>query len=186
MPQYIAFLRGINVGGHRVKMGRLRELFEEMGLMNVSTFLASGNVSFSASSSDADALSVKIERHLARRLGYDVATFIRSPAQLEAIAAFDPPEVGGGRQSASSLYVIFLQVPATEDLRSTFASLSSEKDEFQISRREIYWLIQGKLTDSHLFGTGLERATRGVPTTMRSMTTLRRLVTKAAERSRVP
>ena len=36
MPQYIALLRGINVGGHRVKMDRLRELFEELGLTDVN------------------------------------------------------------------------------------------------------------------------------------------------------
>jgi uncharacterized protein (DUF1697 family) len=47
MPQTIALLRGINVGGHRVKMDRLRLLFEELDLRHVSTFIASGNVIFS-------------------------------------------------------------------------------------------------------------------------------------------
>ena len=46
MSQYIAFLRGINVGGHRVKMDRLRAIFIELGLQDVSTFIASGNVLF--------------------------------------------------------------------------------------------------------------------------------------------
>ena len=87
MKRYIAFLRGINVGGHRVKMDRLRSLFEEMGLADVSTFIASGNVVFSANSNDVDSLSSRIEQCLAQRLGYDVATFIRTPAELEAIAA---------------------------------------------------------------------------------------------------
>ncbi|NNK48375.1 MAG: DUF1697 domain-containing protein, partial [Gemmatimonadetes bacterium] len=56
MRQYIAFLRGINVGGHRVKMNRLGELFEELGLSNVSTFIASGNVIFWTDSEDVEAL----------------------------------------------------------------------------------------------------------------------------------
>ena len=42
----VAFLRAINVGGHNVKMDRLRELFEALGLSNVETFIASGNVIF--------------------------------------------------------------------------------------------------------------------------------------------
>jgi uncharacterized protein (DUF1697 family) len=184
MPQYIAFLRGINVGGHRVKMDRLRGFFEDMGLSNVSTFIASGNVIFSASSGDVDSLSDKIERHLAQRLGYDVATFIRSPAELEAIAAFQTAEAEGGEPSAFSLYVILLRAPADDALRSTLSDLGSEMDEFQFSGREIYWLIQGKLTESHLLGTELEKATRGISTTTRNITTIRRLVTRLGEKDR--
>jgi len=46
MPRYVALLRGINLGGHTVKMDRLKKLFEELGLKNVETFIASGNVIF--------------------------------------------------------------------------------------------------------------------------------------------
>ena len=46
MPRYITFLRAINVGGHTVKMDRLREIFESLGFANVETFIASGNVVF--------------------------------------------------------------------------------------------------------------------------------------------
>ena len=41
---YIALLRGINVGGHVVKMERVRELFAELGFTNVRTYIQSGNV----------------------------------------------------------------------------------------------------------------------------------------------
>ena len=183
MTHYIAFLRGINVGGHRVKMDRLRALFEEMGFTNVSTFIASGNVIFSSSSSDIGSLTARIEQCLAERLGYDVATFIRTPAELEAIAAFEPADPGGGEPSASSLYVILLQAPAADDLRSTLSGLSSEMDEFQFAGLEIYWLIQGKITDSRVFDREFEKATRGVPNTTRNITTIRRLVAKLGEKS---
>lgn len=53
MPSHVAFLRGINVGGHRVKMDRLRGLFGEMGSEGVSTFIASGNVHFNSEATDA-------------------------------------------------------------------------------------------------------------------------------------
>lgn len=186
MPKYIAFLRGINVGGHRVKMDRLREIFEEMGLCGVSTFIASGNVIFSSpSSSDVDDVTEKVERHLERRLGYPVATFLRSPAEIEEIATFEATG-GGGQGSSPSLYVIFLREPAPQDLRQTLAGLGSEIDEFRFSHREIYWTIQGKISESPLFGTGIERATRGLSTTTRNMTTLRRLVAKLAEHGDVP
>ena len=43
----VAFLRAINVGGHVVPMARLAELFRGLGLAEVETFIASGNVIFS-------------------------------------------------------------------------------------------------------------------------------------------
>lgn len=178
IQRYIAFLRGINVGGHRVKMDRLRELFEEMGFSNVSTFIASGNVIFSASSDDVGSLTARIEKCLAERLGYDVTTFIRSPAELEAIAAFKTGNSGSGEPSTSSLYVILLQAPVADDLRATLSGLRSEMDEFRFSEREIYWLIQGKISESPFFGREFDKATRGVPNTTRNLTTIRRLVVK--------
>jgi len=178
LHQYVAFLRGINVGGHRVKMDRLRELFEEMGFSNVSTFIASGNVFFSASSDDVGSLAARIEQCLFDRLGYEVATFIRSPAELEAIAAFETDNSGSADPSTSSLYVVLLQAPAANELRSTLVDLRSETDEFRFSGREIYWLIQGKISESPLFGRVFEKAIQGVPNTTRNITTVRRLVGK--------
>ncbi len=180
MPQYIAFLRGINVGGHRVKMDRLRSLFEELSLRDVSTFIASGNVIFSAESDDVDELRDTIERHLAQELGYEVATFLRSPAQLAAIATVNSTEGEVGARSASSHYVMFLHVAAPESLRSELAGFESEMDSFRFSETEIHWRIQGKLTDSPLFGGGLARATRSIPATMRNMNTLRRIVARTS------
>ena len=178
MPQYIAFLRGINVGGHRVKMDRLRELFEELGLREVSTFIASGNVVFSADSCDARSLSDEIERCLAEGLGYEVPTFLRTPTQLAEIVPDEPLETGEPGQPQLSAYVIFLRAPATPKMRSALDSLNSEMDAFRSSGAEVYWMIQGKLSESPLFSVGLEQAFRGIPTTMRNMNTLRRLVSK--------
>ena len=179
MPQYVAFLRGINVGGHRVKMDRLRSLFEELDLTDVSTFIASGNVLFSAESDDVSTLTDRIERHLAQELGYEVATFLRSPAQLAAIAAPSPTEAEVEGRSTFSHYVIFLRGPAPESLRVELTGLESDLDEFQFSGAEIHWRIKGKLTESPLFGGTLDRLTRAIPTTSRNMNTLRRLVAKA-------
>ena len=178
MPHYIAFLRGINVGGHRVKMDRLRELFEELGLKDVSTFIASGNVIFSADSGDVQSLRIKIEEGLAAGLGYDVPTFLRTPAQLAEMVPVEQLEPGETGESQPSAYVIFLHAPATTEMHSALEGLSSEMDAFRFSGTEVYWLIQGKLSESPLFSGGLEQAFRGASTTMRNMNTLRRLVSK--------
>src|SRR5271157_3382159 len=86
MTRYIALLRAINVGGHVVKMDALRGLFESLGFSNVETFIASGNVLFETNSNSN--LEKKIESKLHTALGYDVATFIRTDAELKAIANY--------------------------------------------------------------------------------------------------
>lgn len=159
-------------------MDRLRELFEELGFTDVATFIASGNVVFSAASGTPDELTHLIEQHLARRLGYGVATFLRSPDELEAIARIETAGAGRLGPVPASHYVIFLHGPAPDSMQSRFADLCSEMDDFQFSGAEIHWRIQGKLTESPLFRTGIERATQGAPTTSRNMNTLRRLVAK--------
>ena len=64
MTRYVAFLRAINVGGRRVKMHHLRELFESLGFSNVETFIASGNVIFDSPAEDTRKLEQRIEDHL--------------------------------------------------------------------------------------------------------------------------
>lgn len=91
MPRYIALLRAINVGGHNaVKMDFLRRLFESLGFSNVETFIASGNVVFETASKNAQALERAIEERLREALGHTVATFIRTDAELAAVASYKP------------------------------------------------------------------------------------------------
>ena len=69
MPKFVAFLRAINVGGHLVKMDQLRSLLEELGFVNVETFIASGNVIFESRAGATAPLERKIERVLRDGLG---------------------------------------------------------------------------------------------------------------------
>lgn len=87
---YIALLRGINVGGHTVKMERLRALFAELGFANVRTYIQSGNVFFETSQDDRAALIQTIEQHLRAALGYAVPVCLRTVPELEHILALDP------------------------------------------------------------------------------------------------
>ena len=121
MQPYVALLRGINVGGHRVTMERLRELFVELGFASVETFIASGNVFFQTPETDTLTLETRIEAHLKQALGYEVATFFRTPAELttaSAMCPFTPSE-------SDSLYVTFLKVPADQALQERLQALQA-------------------------------------------------------------
>jgi uncharacterized protein (DUF1697 family) len=177
MQRYIAFLRAINVGGHTVKMDQLRSLFVALEFANVETFIASGNVIFEAEAQQTRALEQQIEDHLQKALGYAVATFIRTPAELAAIVAhrpFPPAELEG---AGSSLYVGFLPTPPADEARRKLIALSTEVDEFQVHQRELYWLARQGMGRSTISGALLEK-TLGLPATMRNITTVRKLAAK--------
>ena len=90
---YAAFLRGINVGGHRsIKMADLRAAFTAQGFTDVKTVLASGNVRFAAAESDASALRNTIERFLSQEFGYDIPVLLRTVADLERLQQANPFE----------------------------------------------------------------------------------------------
>jgi uncharacterized protein (DUF1697 family) len=86
---YIALLRGINVGGHVVKMERLRQLFGELGFTDVRSYIQSGNVFFDTRETDRTALERRIEERLREALGYAVPACLRTVAELKDVVASD-------------------------------------------------------------------------------------------------
>lgn len=177
MPKYVAFLRAINVGGHTVKMDHLRRLFEAMGFSNVETSIASGNVIFDSTFRDAKALEKKIEVYLQEKLGYEVATFIRSTAELAAVAQHKPFSEEVLNAEGISLYIAFLANTPTNEAKEKLLSFSNDVDDFQVSGREAYWLCRKKFSESGFSGARLEK-TLGLKATIRNSTTLRKLASK--------
>lgn len=177
MPRYIAFLRAINVGGHTVKMDHLRTLFEALGWANVTTFIASGNVIFEAPTEDTSILEQQIEPHLRQSLGYEVTTFIRSTAELAAVAAYQPFPPIDLAATGSSLYIAFLKAPPSVERQQKLLAFRTERDDFHFHEREFYWRCRTKMSESTFSGALLEK-TVGMPATMRNSTTIKKLTAK--------
>jgi uncharacterized protein (DUF1697 family) len=111
MPQYIAFLRGMNLGKRRIKMDALRALFDELGFSDVASFIASGNVLFTSKSRSEPKLVQQIERHLAASLGYDVPTFLRTREELVEVLAFRPFAAKEMATETNTVHVCFWREP---------------------------------------------------------------------------
>jgi uncharacterized protein (DUF1697 family) len=177
MPRYIAFLRAINVGGHNaVKMDFLRRLFESLGFSNVETFIASGNVVFEATSNSARALEREIEERLREALGYEVATFVRTGAELAAIANYKPfgqSDLDG----AAALNIAFLAGGLDDKSGQRLLALRTDIDDFHVRGREIYWLCRKKQSGSKISNAVLERAV-GQKATLRGANTVKRMAAK--------
>lgn len=178
MPKYVAFLRAINVGGHTVKMDELRRLFGSLGLANVETFIASGNVIFDAPRAGAaKTLERRIEGALEQALGYKVATFLRTTGELAAVARHEPFAADELEAEGNVLYVAFLADEPGEEAARKLLAHASALDDFHVKGREVYWLSRKKLGESKFSGALLERAL-GAQATVRNTTTVRKLAAK--------
>jgi uncharacterized protein (DUF1697 family) len=107
MARLVAFLKGINVGGHIVTKDKLQSAFKDADFGDVTTYRQSGNVIFEARIAVEEA-RVRIEAALAKKLGYDVPVFIRSLDDLRRIVRSAP---GQPNKPESSLLVTFLPGP---------------------------------------------------------------------------
>jgi len=176
-PRLFAFLRAINVGGHTVTMDKLRAIFEDLGLKDVQTFIASGNVLFTSPGTSIPALERKIAARLEASLGYEVATFIRTAPELVALAAYRPFP-GAQIRGAGAFCVGFLGRPLDATAKKSLASLENEIDDFKVHGREVYWLCRVKQSDSKFSNTVFEKKT-GVRVTFRGGSTVAKLAVKA-------
>jgi len=175
MPSHVAFLRGMNLGGRRIKNEELRAEFETLGFADVGCFRASGNVVFSAKGSEAK-LTSQIEAGLGEALGYEVPVFLRSAKELGALAAHEPFDAAEVKASKGKLQVALLsKKPAARPRKQALAEAGDE-DRLAIEGRELYWLPSGGISDSDLDLKSIEAVVG--PWTMRTMGTIEQIVAK--------
>ena len=157
-------------------MAELRRVFENLGLKEVETFIASGNVVFNSDAQDMRALELLIEDGLRKSLGYEVTTFIRTEEELAAIAKYEPFQTSHLR-GAEALNVGFLVDPPGPAAKKLIAAFKSEIDDFNVRGREVYWLSQTKQSDSKFNNVRFEKMLNA-RATWRGINTIKRLAAK--------
>ncbi|OBF14498.1 DUF1697 domain-containing protein [Mycobacterium sp. ACS4331] len=152
MTRYVAFLRGVNVGGVNLKMADVAKAFSDAGFGNVKTVLASGNVVFDAKAK-TDGVRKKAEDTLREKFGYEAwvlaydmdtvaaiddafpfereveghhsyVTFVTDPEVLEELAALP---AGPEERIARGVGVLYWQVPRAGTLDSTIGKTMGKK-----------------------------------------------------------
>ena len=158
MPRYAAFLRGVNLGSRRkASSADLCSCFEGAGFEEVATFRTSGNVVFEAGREPRERLTGRIEQALAKALGYDVAVFLRSAAEVEAIAANQPFPAKLVEASQGKLQVSMLPGKPAAGMRKRALALATDEDRLTFGDRELYWLPSGGIRDSALDTKAIEQ-----------------------------
>ncbi len=177
MARHVAFLRGMNLGGRRIANDDLRAAFEGLGLTDVATFRASGNVIFDGPDGVGEEdIATKIEAGLAGSLGYEVPVFLRSSEQVAEIAARGPFPAKEIDASAGKLQVALLPAAPGKRVRKQALGIATDEDRLAIEGSELYWLPSGGMSESDLDLKTLESELG--PWTMRTMGTIEQIAAR--------
>ena len=172
MPRYVALLRSVNVAGHgRIAMDELRAAFDELGYTDVSTYIQTGNVLFTASSKSEPTLANAIEQRLAEDFGDAPAVLLRSVPELGASAG-QPVRQSGGRPGKAP--VTFLATAPSAAALDALTLPPSGRDELVVKGKEVYVHTPDGYAHTKYTGTFLERRL-GVVSTTRNWNTVTKL-----------
>lgn len=181
MNTYIAFLRGINVGGHKlIKMAELVRIFTSAGCQNVKTFQQAGNVIFESRSSSTKSLTKKIETGLEKELGYPVPIVVQSLADLQKVIGRKPFKKFEASKEVM-LLAVFLAHEPKEKVSLPFISKTENVEVIKIADRVAFVLSRRKKNGWFGFPNGVvEKAFKVVATTRQWRSVVG--VVKAAEK----
>jgi len=178
MNTYIAFFRGINVGGkNSLPMKDLVALLEDLGARRVRTYIQSGNAVFQSSEKNPSQLSGQLAAEVRKRRGFEPFVVFLEPDALKNAMAKNPfPEA---ETDPGSLHLGFLaSTPANPDLEK-LGSLRKESERFQLIGNVFYLHAPEGVGRSRLAASAEKLL--GVPMTDRNWRTVRKVRELAEE-----
>ena len=175
MERFVAFLRGINVGGRTVVKEKLKEAFTSLGFQNVSTFKQSGNVIFETEIVYPKEIEDKIKANLCKLLGYEVSVFVRTFPQLKSIIEHDVFK-DQEKEGTSFLVTFFATLPANFPLHLPLTIPNSTAQVISTKGAEVFSVTHGG-GEGALPNPFLESKLK-VKATTRNINTIREIVEK--------
>lgn len=175
MKRYIAFLRGINISGkNKISMSGLKAGFEELGLVEVKTYLNSGNVIFS--SDDEEDFSGQLETIIKDRFDLDIPVFVVLKEELEDIL-HNAPDWWGTENKEIYDNLIFIMPPTT--FTEVFSEIGEPKEEFEKIKnykKTVFWSFSRKDYKKTNWWSKTASANISSKLTIRTANTVRKIV----------
>jgi len=137
MMRYVAFLRGINVGGNKkVPMAKLAEVLKKEGFANVQTLLASGNILLETDVRSTETIRKKIEAVIEKTFGFTSHTIVRKFAELEKLSKSNPfTKIKLTKDTR--FYITFLSEKPKSTLKIPWASANKDYTILKVTDGEI-------------------------------------------------
>ena len=182
MRRYLALLRAINVGGHRIiRMADLRNTIGSLGFGDVVTHIQTGNVFFSCGESDTQKLERTIEQAIQDKYGFDVTVMVRTPEELARIVEQNPFKHLD--KSLYKIYVAFLAQRPDDQNVVSLTSQSNQHESFVVTGDQVFISVSGTFRGKVLFSNNFIEKQLKVESTTRNIRVTRRLAEIAAESS---
>ncbi|MCU5376262.1 DUF1697 domain-containing protein [Bacillus cereus] len=173
MTIYIALLRGINVGGHKIiKMADLKEMFESIGLKQIKTYIQSGNIVFK-SEENITFLKERIQSEIKNVFGFDVPVMLSTHDEFINIIKRCPYEADSLLEG-ESIYVAFLANELSEKEKGQLLMQKNETEDCYIHKKVVYLLFKNSIRNSKLMNQFQKLHT---PATVRNWRTVNKLKT---------
>jgi uncharacterized protein (DUF1697 family) len=173
MPTWIAFFRGINVGGKNpLRMRDLTAVLKRLDCADIRTYIQSGNVVFQSSEGKADALSRRIASSIARERGFEPVVMVFGEKELAGALSGNPfPKA---QSDPKSLHVFFLAAkPKSENVES-LKQLKSKNERIVVKDKVLYLHAPDGIGNSKL-AAAVERRL-GVDATARNWRTAAKML----------
>lgn len=173
--RYIAFLRGINVGGKKViKMADLDNIFTGAGYESVRTFIQSGNVLFDAEPDDIFRMQSAVEKILEQNLGYKVNAILFPHHEMLAMHESNPfSEYEISKKI--KLYVSLLSKEPSVDLALPVCSPKKDLELIGAEGRKVF-VISREINGSFGFPNNFVEDVTGIISTTRNWNTIGRIL----------
>jgi len=140
MNRYIAFLRGINISGkNKVPMAELKTAFETAGYSQVSTYLNSGNVIFSAESDSVPEIRNRLEELIAATFQISVPVYVIRMEALQKIMAHAPDWWGTEDKGTYHNLIFILSDTTPDEICTLLGEPSAGMERVQVFENVIFW-----------------------------------------------
>jgi uncharacterized protein (DUF1697 family) len=177
MAQYIALIRGINVGGVVLKMEDLKKILEYIGFKNVATYIQSGNALFESRESNKRKMEAEIAQEIKNKIDRDVVVIVKTVGELRRIAEAHPL---AGLGDEKNLYVTVLSHdPAASDIEILMETMN-EVDRHEVANRAVYSYYGQGFGNSKRSNNFIEKILK-VSATTRNWATIKKLSEMGAE-----
>lgn len=175
MKTYIAFLRGINVSGHKlIKMEELRNAISSLGFQNVITYIQSGNLVFNAKNENADSIKEKLNVLIKNKFSFEVPIIVKDLSELKAIVFSNPFLNIQGIDNTAIYFTFFATNPKTIDYKAIENQIIAP-DQAQLLDNVLYLYCPNKYSNTVFTNNFLEKKLKTTATS-RNLKTITELL----------
>lgn len=170
MNTFVAFFRGINVGGRNIlPMKELVSILETLDCMHIKTYIQSGNAVFQTQNNKT-LIAKELSHEINESHGFEPHVLILEKAELETTIQQNPFSTEEGK----TLHFFFLsEKPQSPDLDS-IDTLKTSTESYELRDNTFYLLAPDGIARSKL-AANVEKKL-GVPTTARNWNTVSKVI----------